>query len=181
MNLSSLFKIKFAYKAENEKREIEKKKLQVMAYCANYTEAESLAMKLIEKENMAKYECDDPEIIRSKTPLCNVLLNDSMTADNILLNGLSELFFENDGDALFIVKVKIFTDLEKGKSFKTEYILPSTSGISAINYVKKYLLYKGYRSEEFQILSHSIDATESLYLTTESIEQKMETDSKIEK
>ena len=104
-----------------------------------------------------------------------------MTADNILLNGLSELFFENDGDALFIVKVKIFTDLEKGKSFKTEYILPSTSGIAAINYVKKYLLYKGYRSEEFQILSHSIDATESLYLTTESIEQKMETDSKIEK
>ena len=92
-----------------------------------------------------------------------------MTADNILLNGLSELYFENDGD------------LEKGKSFKTEYILPSTSGIAAINYVKKYLLYKGYRSEEFQILSHSIDATESLYLTTESIEQKMETDSKIEK
>ena len=174
MNALSLFKIKFAYKGEKEDGCLEKIKLQVMAACTSYTEAESVAMKIIQNENMAMYECEDPEIVRCKTNVQNILLNDTVVESDTLVCGLSELYFENTGDAFFTVKVKVMSNVENGKSFNAEYLLPAKSSVSAIEMVKSFLVYKGYRQSEFKIISHRTEATESLYLDPDMIESKMD-------
>lgn len=179
MLATNLFKIKFSYKGENENGAISKKKLQVTAQCINYTDAEALAAKVMENEGMLKYEHDEPEIIKLKTPIYNVLLNDTLTASDTLTNKLAQLYFQGKDDALFIVKAKIFTNIDTGKGNTNEYILPSTSAVSAINYVRKYLIYKGWTSNQFVIISHKIDNTEFIYMEPELIEAKMKVDTEL--
>ena len=56
MKVNQVFEIKFAYKGENEKGELSKKKLNVLAQCTNYTEAEKLAHTLIAIQELEKFE-----------------------------------------------------------------------------------------------------------------------------
>ena len=180
MLATNLFKIKFAYKGEDEDGGLKKKKLQIICQCVNYTDAEALAMKVMENDGMLKYEHEEPEIIRLKHSVDKLLLNDTMTTCSILVNKLSELYFQGDSDAIFIVKVNIFQDIDSGKGYTEEYMVPEKNGIAAINYVKKYLIHKGRSSNSFLILSHKIDETESIYMEPDLIEAKMKVDSEME-
>ncbi len=163
-----LFKLKFAYKGENEKGELENKKLQVLAQCCNYTDAEKLALCIVERDNLDQFECADPEIVRMKTPVSGILLNDTVEHGKDLTCKLVELFFPNTGDAWFNVKVDVENVVdEKVKTSKEEYLLPAKSTTDAIGKLAPHMNMRDYK-----VTHTSLDQSELVYLTPETVETK---------
>lgn len=163
-----LFKIKFSYQGENENGEMENKKLQVLAQCCNYTDAEKLAFCIIERDSLDKFECSDPEIVRLKTPVSGILLNDTVDTSDELTCKLVEVFFPSEGDSWYVVKIDVESVIdEKVKVNKEEYLLPASSTTDAIKKLGPCMQMRDYR-----VTHTSIDRSELIYLTPETVEAK---------
>ena len=163
-----LFKIKFSYQAENETGALENKNLQVLAQCCNYTDAEKLALCIVERDRLDRFECSDPEITRLKTPVSGLLLNDTVDTSDDLTCKLVEVFFPNEGDSWYNVKIDVDSVVdEKVKKNKEEYLLPASSTTDAIKKLTPQMNMKDYK-----VTHTSIDKSELVYLTPETVEGK---------
>lgn len=169
MDTYFLFKIKFVYEAEGENGEIEKKKMQVIAQCTCYTDAEKLANKLIERDNLNKLHCTEPEIVRMKTNVSGILLNDTVENDDTEVCGLVEIYFPNENDAWFNVKAKVgyLSDNGKTKYVIEEYLIPASNTTEAI----KFLIPK-LSANDYTITQTLMDTSELIYLMPYVVESK---------
>ena len=126
MKVNQVFEIKFAYKGENEKGELSKKKLNVLAQCTNYTEAEKLAHTLIAIQELEKFEeCMDQ--LAEYDPKTYVTIYKDLTKHMIpkqsevsVTHGLDEDFKQlaalaqtkTDNNALDVTQVPQITDAD---------------------------------------------------------------------
>lgn len=173
MNTNSIFRLKFAYKGEKDGGKITKKKLEVLAQCVNYTDAEKLAATLANINEMDKYEAHEYEIVLTKLNINNILLNDTMENDGDKVNELVELFFSGERDGVFLIKAKFFAMSEGDKETSDDYLVPGSSINDAVTYLKKYLVNTcGRALSDFTISSSKIDNAENLYLTESAYNSK---------
>lgn len=174
MKVNQVFEIKFAYKGENEKGELSKKKLNVLAQCTNYTEAEKLAHTLIAIQELEKFEECIYNISLTNYSVSNVLVNDILNESDDLVMGLQETFFSNEEDGIFIIKVKFFGDKEaKEKDVTDSYLVPGLNINNAILYLKKFLINKkNYQSCDFTVNGSNITNAENLYLVPSVYDSK---------
>ena len=164
MKVNQVFEIKFAYKGENEKGELSKKKLNVLAQCSNYTEAEKLAHTLIAIQELEKFEECIYNISLTNYSVSNVLVNNILNESDDLVMGLQETFFSNEEDGIFIIKVKFFGDKEAKEKDVTD---------NAILYLKKFLINKkNYQSCDFTVNGSNITNAENLYLVPSVYDSK---------
>lgn len=176
MTVKTLFRIKFSYKGEDQKGEITKKKLEVLAECVNYSDAEMLAERLIELEKMNKYEPSEYEITLTKIEVNNVLVNNILNESDDYVKGLSELFFSGEQDSVYSIKVKFFGDKSaKEKDTTSIYLVPGRTIDSAVSYIKKYLVNnKCYALIDFMVIGSALDKAENIYLLPKTYDSKRE-------
>ena len=174
MKVNQVFEIKFAYKGENEKGDLSKKKLKVLAQCTNYTEAEKLAHTIIAIQELEKFEECVYSISLTNYSVSNVLVNDALNEANDLVMGLQETFFSNEEDGIFVIKVKFFGDKEaKEKDITDSYLVPGSNINNAILYLKKFLINKkNYQNCDFTINGSNITNAENLYLVPSVYDSK---------
>lgn len=167
----AIFRIKFAYKADNQETgSIDKVKSEVLAQCVNYTDAEALAVKLIELEEMSKYEPADYEIIRQKFSHADLELSDKvMNFDTeALVNGLVEHYFIDADSQLYLTKAMLpyIDDNGNEKFTKLEAYVSAKSAVEAINYFRKVLVNRGDKGFSFkQVKAENVNA---IYLCPET-------------
>ena len=173
MDTNSIFRLKFSYKGEKNDGELAKKKIEVLAQCSSYTEAEKLAYFLIKKEKMEKYENCEYEIVLTKLSVNSILLNDVLQREDNKVMGLVELFFSGEQDGMFLIKTKFFGKDEKEKDTSCDYLVPGHTINGAVTYLKKYLINGCGNSEsDFTVSSSKIDNVENLYLSEIVYENK---------
>lgn len=166
MNMNSIFRLKFAYKGEKDNGKIVKKKLEVLAMCVNYTDAEKLAVLLAKNNGMDTFETHEYEIVLTKLSLSNILVNNTLENDGTKVNDLVELFFSGAQDGLFLIKAKFFAKSDDDKDTTEDYLVPGATINEAVTYLKKYLINGcGNMPNDFTISSSKIDNAENLYLT----------------
>lgn len=166
MKVTSVFRIKFVYSGEEMDGSVVKKRLEVLAQCTTYTEAEKLANVIIERNNMERFDECSYEIILTKIAIGDILYNTVLNEDTTLVMGLSELFFEGELDAIYSIRVKFFGNKEeKTKDTVSEYLVPGETINDAVNYIKKFLKNKrGMADGTFCVLQSKVDNMENLYL-----------------
>lgn len=174
MKVNQVFELKFSYKGENEDGEMQKKKLNVLAQCTNYTDAEKLVHTIITKEEMEKFEDCSYTISLTNFLVSNILVNDTLQESDDLVMGLTETFFVKEEDGVFAVKVKFFGDKEaKEKDITDTLLVPGSNINNAILYLKKFLINKkGYQSCDFTVMGSNITNAESLYLEPSIFDSK---------
>lgn len=174
MKVNQIFELKFTYNGEREDGELAKKKLKVLAQCFNYTEAEQLVQTIIDKYNLEKFDECSYSISVTNYSISNVLVNDVLQEADKLVMKLTELFFKNEEDGLFIIKTKFFGDkAAKEKDITESYIVPGLNINNAIMYLKKWLINKcEYKATDFTILGSNNSNTEYLYLAPSVYDSK---------
>lgn len=173
MNTNLIFRLKFAYKGEKDDGKLTKKKLEVLAQCVNYTDAETLASQIIKNEEMNKYEECEYEIVLTKLKLENILLNDTMY-DGDEVQNLKELYFSGEQDGIFQIKARFLAKDEGEKDTSDDYLVPGETINDAVTYLKKYLVNVcGYKVAGFTISSSKVDNAENLYLKESVYEKKI--------
>ena len=76
---------------------------------------------IVERDRLDRFECSDPEITRLKTPVSGLLLNDTVDTSDDLTCKLVEVFFPNEGDSWYNVKIDVDSVVdEKVKKNKEE-------------------------------------------------------------
>lgn len=164
MDTNSIFRLKFSYKGEKNDGELGKNKLEVLAQCWSYTEAEKLAHSLIKREDMEKYENCEYEIVLTKLSVKDILLNNVLQCEEDKVMNLVELFFSGEQDGIFLIKTKFFG--KEDKDTTCSYLVPGNTINDAVTYLKKYLVNRcGYATSDFIVSSSKIDNAENLYLT----------------
>lgn len=176
MNVKTLFRLKFTYMGDDEKGGTEKCKLEVLAQCTNYTEAEMLVNRIIDKNCLERYEECDYEITLTKIEIGNVLVNSVLCEEKEHVMKLSELYFSGEQDGVFPIKVKFFGDKElKEKDVTSIFLVPGVTINTAIVYLKKYLVNKkGYKNDDFIVIGSSLDKAENIYLLPSDYDKKKE-------
>lgn len=168
---STLFKVKFTFAEPNDKGKIKKSKLEIIAQCENYTDAEKLCYKVAEDYEMDKYEPYAYEIVRLKFTPHDVLYNRSITYSNNLVCGLVQNFFENELENFFIVNVTIFgNEDDNSKDAKMQFCVPAIDAVAAINHVTKRMAYNNYRRDEYEFTSVKVDGASEAYFTPQTHE-----------
>ena len=168
---STLFKVKFAFVEPNDKGKMKKSKLEIIAQCETYTDAEKLCYKVAEDYEMGKYEPFTYEIVRLKFTTHDVLYNNSIAYDKNLICGLVQNYFENEIENFFIVNVTIFGDEESNsKDAKMQFCVPAVDAVSAINYVINRMAGNNYRRDEYDITNVKVDGASEAYFTPQTHE-----------
>lgn len=165
----TLFKIKFAFKDSNsETGKTKKSKLEVIAQCATYTDAEKLAYQLASDYEMDNVEPYTYEISRLKFSVHDIIYTDVFTYEKgHLVCGLVQNYFEDEKSNLYIVNVCIYGENE---SITRTYCIPAYDVTSAINYVKSRLSSIGYSREDYNVISAKMDNALELYLLPETFD-----------
>lgn len=175
MNELSMFRLKVQYKSENQATgEIEKSKLEILAQCVNYTDAETLMNKLIERYDMDKFEPCVYDIVKAKFEATYVYGCSAMHAETGMLTcGLIQHYFENESDGLYAVDTVAFGDkTAKEKDIKETHYIPAANVAEAMNAARQILSYNGNNLEDCLVPSAKLDNAEYVYLrptTSESI------------
>lgn len=176
MNENSIFRLKVQYKAENQETgEVEKIKLEILAQCVNYTDAEAVMNKVIEQYQMNKFEPCVYDIVRTKFEADDIYGCKAMSADdgNNLTCGLLQHFFENESDGLYAVENIVFGNKEdKEKDLKRTFFIPAKDTADATSAAIAILQYEGRNMDDCLISSIKLDHAEYVYLrpkTSESI------------
>lgn len=174
MNIKTLFRIKFAYVGEDGKGELGKRKLEALAQCVSYTDAETLAIEIAKKNEMSKYESYDYEIIKTNLNISNVLVNHVLGEEDELVKWLSELYFSGETDGVFPIKVKFFGNKEEKEKDVTEiYLVPEVTINAAIVYLKRFLVEKKQcKLDQFIVIGSSLDKAENIYLSPNVYDEK---------
>lgn len=168
MNEYSLFRLKLQYKAENQETgEIEKAKMEILAQCVNYTDAETLVNKLIEQYQMDKLDPCNYEIVKGKFDVSNIVGTPVLQHDNkdVLTCGLLQHFFSENEDGLYAVDTIVFGDkAKKEKDVKTTYYIPANDAGDAQSRAMKILLMEGNQSGNCLVSCVKLDNAEYIYL-----------------
>ena len=120
-NSHGFYRLKSSYCSENEDSgEIERIKKEELIMAIGYTDAESIAFKLMELYERNKFDNYNYEIVKAKIE--ELVFNDSVRVSQELTQGLIEYYFEEDeesGVGLYAVKVE-FQNESEGKIKKVE-------------------------------------------------------------
>lgn len=169
----SIYRLKFSYTGEKENGDLTKKKLELLAQCANYTDAEKLVNAIIERGDYSRYGECAYEIVKTKYFLSNVLLNDAVAEEDKVLCGLSESYFEDEQAGFFVLKVKEFAKNEEDKDTTEEFIIPALTSAAADKSLKEYLRAKyDMASDMFKVISNKLDNADSIFMLPEVVEAK---------
>lgn len=176
MNDNSIFRLKVQYKAENQETgEVEKIKLEILAQCVNYTDAEAVMNKVIEQYQMNKFEPCIYDIVKTKFEANDIYGCEPMSADDNtnLTCGLLQHFFEDESDGLYAVDNVVFGNKEdKEKDLKRTFFIPAKDTADATSAAVAILNYEGRDMNDCLISSVKLDHAEYIYLrpkTSESI------------
>lgn len=167
MNEYSLFRLKFQYNAEdNETKSINKLKLEVLAQCVNYTDAEAVASDLIRMFDMNKFETCVYEIVKAKFQATDILGTPILKVDNTSLsNALTQHYFENEFEGLWAVEYVVYGDkAAKEKDVKGTLYIPATDMASAMGMARKVIEHNMLDLSSAQVSCAKIDNVEYIYL-----------------
>lgn len=165
---SNLFKIKFSFKERNENGKEIKSKLEVIAQCANYTDAEKLMATLSCEYEMDKIEPFSYEIIKLKLSVHDILYTRAINYQKgELYCGLVQNYFENETSNIYIVNITIFGD---NSNVKAAYCVPAEEAADAIKYVKSKMASNSYNESDYAVISAKMDNALELYLTPDTQE-----------
>lgn len=160
---STLFKIKFAFKETDENGKEVKNKLEVIAQCENYTDAEKLAYALAEDYEMAKIEPFSYEIVKLKFTVHDVIYTDAISYQKeVITHGFIQSYFEDETSNIYVINIVIYG--EKGVKVKRTYCVPAADAASAINYLKNDMASHGYAKDDYNIVSAKMDNAIEMYL-----------------
>ncbi len=180
MKENTIFRLKVQYKSENpETGDLEKTKLEILAQCVNYTDAETLMNKIIEQYDMNKFETCSYEIIKTKFVAGDIYGRTPLIADDNdqLTCGLLQHFFHNDVDGLYAVETIVFGNKdEKEKDLKRTMYIPAQNVADAMSVANTILIHEGHNLDDCIIPSAKLDNAVYIYLlpkTSESIYQYM--------
>lgn len=175
MNDNSIFRLKIQYKGENqETKEIEKVKLEILVQCVNYTDAETVMNKIAEQYQMNKFETCVYDIIKTKFTANDIYGGETLSADdnNRLTCGLLQHFFEDESDGLYAVNTIIYGNKDEGeKDFKQTYYIPATNVANAMEAAEAILRYRGNHPDDFFIPSAKLDNATYIYLRPATSEE----------
>lgn len=183
MNEYSLFRLKLQYKTDNQETgDVEKAKMEILAQCVNYTDAEKVVNKIAKLYNMNKYEPMIYEIVKTKFDATQIVADGVLQTEYMegvnqkLTCGLVQHFFENENEGLFAVDTTIFGNKEeKEKDVKTTYFIPAINVADAHDRAKKVLAYNGHDLDDCLVSGAKLDKAEYIYLrpsTSESLYNK---------
>lgn len=162
-----------AWKKHNDEGKVVQAKTEDLVLATSYTEAESIAMLLIEHDSRDSISSDIIyEII--KTKVSTLLINDTLTKDTELVGNLVHCYFEEleeTGKGLYAVKADIFTVDErtaKTKVQKTVIYVPATSPTNAAK-----LAVEHFKMEDVVIRDINFDKAQAILLPTDTYQQQI--------
>lgn len=161
--MSSIFRLKFAYKYEAETGDVKKTKLEVFVECNTYTEAESLVYAIAKNKSMDRFEDYSYEIIKTKFSTIDFINNHTLANDEVLIENRIEHFFEGENDGFFIIKVKFIAIDEKEKDTTSQYVVCDKSINSATRFIVDHL--KSLNYSNFVVTDSKLDAADSIFLS----------------
>lgn len=174
MNDNTIFRLKVQYKADNQKTgKVEKIKLEILAQCVNYTDAEAVMNKVIEQYNMNKFEPCVYDIVKTKFEADSIYGCKAMSADDSknLTCGLLQHFFDNESDGLYAVETIVFGNKEdKEKDLKRTFYIPAIDVANAMSLATLILKYEGRDMNDCLIPSAKLDNATYVYLRPKTSE-----------
>lgn len=174
MNENSIFRLKAQYKAEScETGEVEKIKIEILAQCANYTDAEAVMNKVAEQYQMNKFEPCTYDIVRTKFEANSIYGCEAMSADDgkNLTCGLLQHFFKSESDGLYAVENIVFGNKEgKEKDLRRTFFIPAKDTADATSAAIAILQYDGYNIDDCLVSSVKLDYAEYVYLRPKTSE-----------
>jgi len=135
VTVTDFYLIKFQYIGVDQATgDMKKKKQEILAECANYTDAEKLAFAYIHDEEMDKYEPCKPEIVRQKVN--DIRINGCVIIEQDLFNGFAEMYLETDDFRFYQVNANDPYENDEGdtKNVKRAMYIPASSTGEAENY-----------------------------------------------
>ena len=174
--MSTIFRLRFAYKYQNDNGEVKKAKTEVFAECETYTDAEKLVYAIIEKNGWGQFGSPEYEIIKTKYQVKDFIDNKVTYEDTYGddLGGRVECYFSKDNDGFFVIKVK-FTHIDentgKEKFTSQVFVVAEESINSAIVTLRNYLRCS---TMDFVIVDSKLDPAENIYLFPKSYESMRE-------
>lgn len=174
MSVQSIFRLKVQYKKANEETgEVEKAKMEILAQCEDYTDAEAVLYKIIDQYQFDKFEPCTYDIVRAKMLPGNIYGRSPLVADDggKLTCGLLQHFFENEHHGLYEVNavVTIDNDLKKVCQKRTIYV-PANNVADATSAATEVLKYDNDTSYDFHMPSVKLDNAALIYLLPETSE-----------
>ena len=165
--MSTIFRLKFAYKAANDEGAVKNKKTEYLVECENYTDAEAVAYQIINRDAYDKLSPATYEIIKTKYDVAQIKNAGALTCEEHVLGELDEYYFSNETDGVFAIKAKAESIDERGheESMVIEYLVGDCSITNAINYVKD-TLKDALPAGAITIVCSKLDAADSLFLST---------------
>lgn len=178
-SLSTMFRLKIAYQAENQETgEMEKVKEEILSECANYTDAEAVLTSIVEQYNLGKFGSVPYEIVKCKFSRHQLYVNDLIESDDenkTLTCGLLNCSFVDGMDGLYAVDVIIFGNkAEKEKDVKDTYFIPANDPADATHKAKEILGYGGHSKDDYAITNVKFDKATSMYFVPSSFESMKE-------
>lgn len=174
MNERSIFRLKAQYKADNQETgEVEKVKLEILAQCVNYTDAEAVMNRVIEQCDMNKYEPCVYDIVKTKFEAGDIYGCKAMIADDDrrLTCGLLQHYFENESDGLYAVETIVFGNKDnKEKDLKRTFYIPAIDVANAMDLATQILKHEGNKMNECLIPSAKLDNATYVYLRPKTSE-----------
>lgn len=164
------YRIKMAYKAEADNGAIVPVKTEDLVMATCYTEAESIAYKLMED----KTQFGDVSYEITKTKISEVLYNDTFQTDENLICGLISYYFEEPEDTevgLYAVSAIInFIDEKTGKNKpqKETFYVPATTPQNAIKAVTTLIDDSYSTADSYTIRNVKYDKAQSVMVTPET-------------
>lgn len=138
VTVTDFYVLKFQYQAEDAQTgDMKKQKQEILAECANYTDAEKLAYALIHDEQWDKYQPVKPEIVRLK--INDLHTNDCIIAEPDLFDGFAEMYLESQEFHFYQINLDDpYTD-ENGKEKKNKIsmFIPAATTGEAEAYAKR--------------------------------------------
>lgn len=165
--MSTIFRLKFAYKATDESGAVKNTKSENLVECVNYTDAEEVAFEISKREGYGKFSEPSYEIIKTKYVVEQIQNAGALVCEEEALGGLDEYYFSNESDGVFAIKAKVESIDERGKeeNITVEYLVCDSSITSAIDYVKKQLK-ETLPAGTITIVCSKLDAADSLFLSS---------------
>lgn len=123
--------------AEALSGDLKRQKQEILAECANYTDAEKLAYALIHDEQWDKNGIVKPEIVRLK--IKDLRTNKCVIVEQDLFNGFNEMYLKSDDDHFYQVNLDdpYIDENGKEKQNKVQMFIPAESTGEAESYAKR--------------------------------------------
>ncbi len=159
------YRIKMEWLSEKEDKSLAKTKTEELVFASSYSEAESVAYALIERNERARFGSVNFEII--KTKISELLYSNALEEDETTLKGLITSYFaesDTSGVGMYRVRVLYITIDEKtGKEKRsTENIFtPAMSNTDAASIVLNYLQRVG-ETRDYVVRDTSYDKAEAI-------------------